>query len=142
MKRSIFKNKVIVLVSLLAGLISCEKHNDNIFNDDFKKVYGEWLSNKKCGGLSGDCYTFSSETLNIFENGDFEIVDQHDNYIEGHIKVISQDLNSLKVIFDEKNGKLPLFSSDELFLTFNGNDTVIFNEGCCDRFSFEFIRKN
>jgi hypothetical protein len=142
MKRYNLFKKVIALVSLITGFISCEKYNDDILYAEFKKVYGEWLSNKKCGGLSGDCYSYNSETLNITEYGEFKIVDTQDNYIKGHIKVISQDINSLKVRFDVKKGKLPLFSSDELFVTFNGNDTVIFNEGCCDRFSFEFIRKN
>jgi hypothetical protein len=141
MNRHNLIKRIIVSISLITGFISCEKYNDDIFSDDYKKVYGEWISYKKCGGFSGDCDNYYGETLNIIGYGEFEIADQQGNNIKGYIKVISQDINSLKVRFEEKKGKLPLFSANELLVTFGGNDTIIFNEGCCDRFSFEFIRK-
>jgi len=133
-------NKSIFAVSLIVGLVSCEKNNTDLINDEFNKVYGEWISIKKCGGISGDCYAFDGYTLNIIEYNEFEIVNQQGKCNKGFLKVISQDIATLKVRFVVKKAEFPLFSTDELLVTFNGNDTIIFNEGCCDRFSFEFMR--
>jgi hypothetical protein len=141
MHRQNFIKRIIVSISIITGFVSCEKYNDEIFNDDYKKVYGEWTSYKKCGGFTGDCYNYDGETLKIIAPREFEIADQQGNYTKGYIKVISQDINGLRVRFEEKKGKLPLFSTDELLVVFSGSDTILFNEGCCDRFSFEFIKK-
>ena len=140
MKTFNFNKGVIALFSIIAGLFACEKYKEDIFTEDFQKVYGEWISNKKCGGISGDCYDYKGEILKIIEYGKFEIINNQENYVSGYIKIISQDEYGLVVRFEEKRGKLKLFSSDDLLVTFNGNDTIIFAEGCCDRFSYEFIR--
>jgi len=132
--------KLIFVFIIITGLCSCEKYNDEIFIDKYQKVYGEWISDKKCGGYAGICYDFKGEILKIVKYGEFEITNQQDNYVKGYFEIISQDENSLKVIFVQRRGQLKLFSSDDLLVTFNGNDTLIFNEGCCDRYSYEFIR--
>jgi len=137
-----FIKRSIIVVSIITGLFSCEKYNEEIFIDNYQKIYGEWISNKKCGGYSGDCQDYNGEILKIVEFGEFEITNEQDNYVKGYIKIISQDDNNLKIRLEEKRGKLILFSRDDLLVKFNGNDSIVFNEeGCCDKSSYEFIRK-
>ena len=139
-KRSIFS------LSFIMVIVSCQKDNsekdsEEIFNLNFKEIYGEWISEKSCGGWTGGCSNYIGETLTINEYGNFEITDILSKNAIGQVKIISQDSINLIIKLVRKQGELRLFSNDELFVSIKSNDTIIFDEGCCDRWSFQFVRK-
>jgi hypothetical protein len=146
MKKINFIKRSVFLLSIIMVVVSCEKDtsvmdNKEIFNTNFKEIEGEWISEKMCGGWTGGCSNYFGDTLTINEYGDFEITDIHSKYAIGQVKIISQDSINLKIKLDWKQGGLRLFSNDELFVSFRSNDTIIFDEECCDRWSFIFVRK-
>ena len=99
----IIKIPILLCVLFVVGVSSCEKeHKEEIFNDKYIIIYGQWKHIETIGGWNGLMGNTTEYTLNIYPIGKFSAP----NIENGKITVIEQTESQLRVRF-EPNLELP-----------------------------------
>jgi len=130
---TVIKKIPILLCVLLVGVSSCEKeYKEEIFNDQYIIICGQWKHVKTIGGWNGGMGNTTEYTLNIYPIGKFSAPDIEN----GKITIIEQTESQLRVRFEPQIG-----TAGEKYINFNGNDTMYVNDSCFDCSSSLFIRK-
>lgn len=150
---------VLILSILFSGLNSCEKDtfeyhttlqalgktkyfDSEIFAERDLKIYGKWELFDISGGFSGSGYDLNFEYLEFMEYGIYGFVNNDILLEYGKISPALQTANDIRLKIDfEKDEKSNLFFTDtEKYVDFNGNDTLLLNSPCCDRYNYHFKR--
>jgi hypothetical protein len=110
------KVTVLAFISLLYILSSCiEVYRDEIFNDQYKVIYGEWRHLQTTGGWSGGIISTEDYTIKFTPIGKFS----YNNGKTGIITIKKQNENALLIDF---NSLFP--KASEAYISFHGDDTM------------------
>jgi hypothetical protein len=105
---------VCVFLSFLFS--SCkEVYRDEIFNDQYKVIYGEWRHLETTGGWSGGIISKEDYTIKFTPIGKFS----YNNGKTGIITIKKQNENALLIDF---NSLFP--KASEAYIAFHGDDTM------------------
>ena len=136
-RNSITRSALIFIFTLLL-LPGCEKEQ---FYGGYSGMYGSWTIRNVSGGFSGAGYEPDFDILQITNRMHYSLY-FHDTLLsEGKIEILDQTSDILRIEFRSKNNSLdPLTGWEkEVYL---GQDTLVMNDGCCDMYSYFFIRSN
>ncbi len=127
--------KILKWLSMLAvmfGFMSCD---DDIV---YPNLTGEWQWVKSSGGFFGEVKEPEYKSIiKISEQNKYETYVEDTLYAAGTFKFYTDDShgNTVKI----EPSIIPVRPDAKRILTY-GNDTIVFSEGCCDRWDFYYVR--
>ena len=133
-----------ILGSFLIFLgVSCTKdfrdndyYKNEIFDEEYMGIYGEWRLIESGGGISGD-FQADFDKLLIYEIGNYKKMRNDTILIKGIIEIREQTPYKLNIDF------VPLYAipTSSKWVKFIGNDTLKLDDTCTDCNYHIFVRE-
>ncbi|HUW93295.1 MAG TPA: YCF48-related protein [Bacteroidales bacterium] len=127
---------VLILIFVTLVFSGCEKEP---FYSEYAGIYGTWTIRNISGGFSGAGFEPDFDILVITSRMQFSIYRNDTLLADGKIEIIEQTSDNLRVLFKSKDDFGHMFTGLEKEIRL-GNDTLILNDGCCDMYSYFFVR--
>jgi hypothetical protein len=130
----------------MISFISCKKenieyinYNSEIFSGTDTLIYGEWKYLYSSGGFSGgQVIDIGVSLLSIKPIGDYASVSKDNKIFKGKILISGQEYNHTQIQFCQDGIKTNTAFLQTIY--FNGPDTLILDDGCCDLYSHYYKR--
>jgi len=131
-----------IIFSIIVFLtISCEK-NDEILLYQYKNLFGTWDVINKTGGWTGATVT-DFDVIEIKNEYSFKLIFEQEVIADGVIDIIKQTSSELKIDFKpNKTGICVSLLTSDQNVKFFGTDTISFNDGVLDGYSYKLSRSN
>ncbi len=153
---NILKTTIIVL---FLGLLSCENEGDiksqldsiksdkyysaEIISANYLKIYGKWKLNNISGGFSGSGYAPDYDYLEIKSVGIYGLIRNNSLFEYGKIELSTFDKNTANLLqiklIPDSYSKNP-YHTPELYVSFQGNDSLNLISPCCDLYDYHYER--
>jgi hypothetical protein len=136
---------LIISLLIVISLISCKKdtidpieYDSEIFFGKDTLIYGEWKYIHSSGGFTGNSQIDRGiSLLSIKPIGDFASISKDNNIIKGKIMIEGQMYNRTQIQFLRDGIRsFGVYQTIE----FNGSDTLILLDPCCDNYSDYYKR--
>ncbi len=149
------KNSIYTLIFTTGLLLfACEKectypndltdqryYADEIFNDTFVDIYGNWELTEVTGGIHGSGHELNFDLLQIRMFGVYTFLDGGNVLEYGKILIDEQTPDYLKITFSPDEDSEVFFTDSEKEIIFATSDNLILQSPCCDRFNYHFERE-
>ncbi len=115
-------------------------YQKEIFTNDFKDVYGEWVLNAVSGGTLNHNFEPDFERIEILKIGYYKLF-KNDSLISlGQIRINDKSESALKISFVPERGlkSMPFYESERLMSL--RDDHLNLFASCCNRFNLHFSR--
>jgi len=151
MKNSIY---TLFLVAIMV-LPSCEEECSNpddlendkyyeneIFNEPFMDIYGNWELYEVSGGIHGIGDGLKFDLLQIRKYGIYTFIKNSAVLERGKIVIDEQTEESLKISFSpDEDSEVFMFDSEKIAIL-QGSDSLFLQSPCCDRYNYHLVRKD
>ena len=133
--------KHIIFAIIVLLTISCEK-SDEILLDQYKKLFGTWDVLNKMGGFTGGAVA-DVDVIKIENDYSFKLIFDEEVIANGVISILKQTNTELKIGFKPRQLEIPvsLLTSDQN-VEFFGTDTMLFNDGVLDGYTYSLSRSS
>ncbi len=142
---------------LLTGIFSCEKATDKIdftlddisedkyydseiFDESNLDIYGKWKLYSVSGGIHGDGHELNLDYLEVHKFGIYGFIRDGSILEFGRININDQVNEDLLINFMPDDNSEVFMNDSEKYINFIGNDTIILDSPCCDRYNYHFKR--
>jgi hypothetical protein len=127
--------------SIPDDLVDKEYYNQEIFNDAFINIYGNWELTDVTGGIHGSGHELNFDLLQIRMFGVYSFI-QGGNVLEyGKILIDEQTNDYLKITFSPDEDSEVFFFDSEKEIIFPTSDNLILQSPCCDRYNYHLDRE-
>jgi hypothetical protein len=135
----------IISLMIFISLICCKKdiivpieYDSEIFSGRDTLIYGEWKYIHSSGGFTGNSQIDKGiSLLSIKPIGDFASISKDNNIIKGKIMIEGQMYNRTQIQFLQDGIRSIGYLQT---IEFNGSDTMILHDPCCDMYSDYYKR--
>lgn len=120
-----------------------DKYYENeIFNESFLDIYGNWELYEISGGIHGQGDGLQFDLLQIRMFGIYSFIKGGVVLEYGKIVIDEQTAESLSISFspDEDSDVFMFDSEKNVILT--GSDSLLLQSPCCDRYNYHLVRKD
>lgn len=148
------KNLFLVIMSLILIHSACKNesvglyenrtdslaYENEIFTNDYKEIYGEWVLNAVSGGTLNNNFEPDFERIEILKIGNYKLF-KNDSLISfGQIRIKDEKESTLKISFVPERGlKTMKFYESERLMSLRDDHLNLF-ASCCDRYNLHFSR--
>ena len=126
---------------ILDDLIDDEYYSDEIFNDAFINIYGNWDLYEVSGGIHGVGDGLMFDLLQINKIGIYSFIKYGIVLEHGKIVIDEQTNESLKISFSpDEDSEVFMFDSEKNVIL-QGSDSLLLQSPCCDRYNYHLVRE-
>lgn len=122
---------------IIMGSFSCTKNLVSVTNNN---IAGTWLLKQYSGGLAGGIYTPTDNITITFEKSGEYSSSFNDTISDYGTYKITEDTSGY--YYEKTILNLTTNSGNQMIYGMqSGNDSLFLDEGCCDRFSYTYIKQ-
>ena len=129
-----------VLVDYIIDGFTKNKYYDaEIFSEPNLDIYDKWELYAVSGGIHGGGHVPNFDFLKMNKYGIYGFI-RNDTILEfGRIKIDEQTSDILLITFEPDENSDTFMYDSEKYVNLIGNDTLILESPCCDRYNYHFI---
>ncbi len=127
--------------SIPDDLVDKDYYSQEIFNNAYIDIYGNWELTDVTGGIHGSGHELNFDLLQIRKFGVYTFYQSGRVLEQGKIVVEDQTNDYLKITFSPNEDSEVFFFDSEKEIIFPGKDILILQSPCCDRFNYHFDRE-
>ena len=127
--------------SIPDDLTNDKYYENEIFNESFLDIYGNWKLYEISGGIHGYGDDLQFDLLQIQKFGIYYFVKGSVILEYGKILIDEQNNESLKISFSpDEDSDVFMFDSEKNVI-FHGSDSLFLQSPCCDRYNYHLKRE-